>query len=213
MKKLNGGNDMKANRMLLTWLLCLMLVISLVSCGKSPEAKTPEQGAQVQDLQEPDYEALGISDPDHAQYTAPKSCKAVCCLPNAESHTPEEAALALAKSYMNELMVPNKEASFVVTSFRNVSVDVYETTDPEIQANYYLSEGEISDHTWIVEIQVEYQYEGYISPIGIGHGDRDDMWFTSLIQGGPTGFLLTQADGEYTFYSRSGSNTLPTDGG
>ena len=74
------------------------------------------------------------------------------------------------------------------------------TTDMDRESAdiYVLRPSEISKDTWIVEIDVSFQYEGVISPIG----SADQRWIDSLYQSSPIGFLLTRNGTEYTMRSR-----------
>jgi hypothetical protein len=114
--------------------------------------------------------------------------------------TPEQAALELAKMYMDGLCTESAERAFRVTEYRNLSVDVVRTTvmDEETRSTYLLSEDEIGRNKWIVEISVEYKYEGVKSPIGPSTGE----WVDVLYQGSPVGFLMVRDGIDYSLRSR-----------
>lgn len=114
--------------------------------------------------------------------------------------TPEQAALELAKMFMDGLCTESAERSFRVTEYRNLSVDVVRTTamDEATRAIYFLSEDEIGRDKWIVEISVEYKYEGVKSPTGPSTGE----WIDVLYQGSPVGFLMVRDGTDYSLRSR-----------
>ena len=124
---------------------------------------------------------------------------------------PEEAAVELAKSFLDDLMTPSDARTFTITEYRDLKVRLLPTTDMDRESAdiYVLRPSEISKDTWIVEIDVStiqvsllisdsFQYEGVISPIG----SADQRWIDSLYQGSPIGFLLTRNGTEYTMRSR-----------
>ena len=111
-------------------------------------------------------------------------------LDSEESTTyPEEAAVELAKSFLDDLMTPSDARTFTITEYRDLKVRLLPTTDMDRESAdiYVLRPSEISKDTWIVEIDVSFQYEGVISPIG----SADQRWIDILYQGSPIGFLLT----------------------
>lgn len=114
--------------------------------------------------------------------------------------TPEQAAQELAKMFMDDLCTESGERTFRVTEYRDLSVDVVRTTamDEETRAIYFLSEDEIGENKWIVEISVEYKYEGVKSPIGPASGE----WIDVLYQGSPAGFLMVRDGNDYSLRSR-----------
>ena len=108
--------------------------------------------------------------------------------------TPEQAAEKLAGMYMDDLCTESDGRTFRVTEYRDLSATVIPTgsMNEEEKAIYYLSAAETGDDMWIVEINVEYRYEGTKSPAGPSNGE----WMDVLYQGSPTGFLMTaDADG------------------
>ena len=122
-------------------------------------------------------------------------------LDSEESTTyPEEAAVELAKSFLDDLMTPSDARTFTITEYRDLKVRLLPTTDMDRESAdiYVLRPSEISKDTWIVEIDVSFQYEGVISPIG----SADQRWIDGLYQGSPVGFLLTRNGAEYTMRSR-----------
>lgn len=122
-------------------------------------------------------------------------------LDSEESTTyPEEAAVELAKSFLDDLMTPSDARTFTITEYRDLKVRLLPTTDMDRESAdiYVLRPSEISKDTWIVEIDVSFQYEGVISPIG----SADQRWIDILYQGSPIGFLLTRNGTEYTMRSR-----------
>jgi hypothetical protein len=97
-------------------------------------------------------------------------------------------------------MTPSDARTFTITEYRDLKVRLLPTTDMDRESAdiYVLRPSEISKDTWIVEIDVSFQYEGVISPIG----SADQRWIDSLYQGSPIGFLLTRNGTEYTMRSR-----------
>ncbi|MBQ7465114.1 MAG: M56 family metallopeptidase [Oscillospiraceae bacterium] len=136
-------------------------------------------------------------DPQPITANAPKDCHTVYYLNDSERYSPTEAAQLLAEDFMDGLH-NQEDLSFSITDYRDLSTHVYATTDPAIQSMYHLQDEEIAEDSWVVEMDVEFKYEGVISPIGPSSG----QWCTSLIQGGPTGFLLARTSSEYTFQVR-----------
>ena len=61
-----------------------------------------------------------------------------------------------------------------------------------------LRDDEIAADRWIVQIDVEYRYEGIISPAGPGVG----QWMDVLWQGSPVDFLLCRDGNTFTMQSR-----------
>lgn len=121
--------------------------------------------------------------------------------------TPEDAALVLAEMYMEDLMVPSDERTFYITQYRNLSVTLHETTElwkDEIAIGIWnLQKKEIGRNKWIVQIQVEYQFEGELSPVGHSDWIPDDYWMENLYQSSPVDFILVKSIwGTYTLQSR-----------
>lgn len=121
--------------------------------------------------------------------------------------TAEDAALAMAEMYMEDLMVPSDERTYYVTQYRNLSVTLRETTElwkDEIAIGIWnLQRKEIGRNKWIVEINVEFQYGGTLSPIGPADSVPDDYWVESLSHHSPVDFLLVKTIwGSYTLQSR-----------
>ncbi|MBR2095819.1 MAG: hypothetical protein IJ908_09495 [Fibrobacter sp.] len=114
--------------------------------------------------------------------------------------TPEQAALLLAELYLDDLCTPSETRSFQITAYRNLSVEVTPTSSMEMETReiYALRDQEIAENTWIVEIHVEYQYEGTMTPMGPGQG----QWIDVLYQSSPIGFLMTRSQSHYTMQSR-----------
>ncbi len=158
------------------------------------EAKIIEQYAEAATQS---CHSLGLDDSEPIIANAPKDCHTMYCLNNPECYSPTEAAQILAVDFIEGLK-NQKDLSFSVTDYRKLSVRVYSTTDVTVQSMYHLQDEEVSKNNWIVEIDVEFKYEGVISPIGPSCG----QWCTSLIQGGPVGFLLVRTSSEYTFQVR-----------
>ena len=158
------------------------------------EAKIIEQYAEAATQS---CHSLGSEDTEPIIANAPKDCHTMYCLNNPECYSPTEAAQILAVDFIDGLK-NQKDLSFSVTDYRKLSTRVYSTTDSTVQSMYHLQDEEVSENSWIVEIDVEFKYEGVISPIGTSCG----QWCTSLIQGGPVGFLLVRTSSEYTFQVR-----------
>lgn len=114
--------------------------------------------------------------------------------------TPEQAARLLAQMFLEDLCTPSDERTFRITAYRGLSVEVLPTLsmDEETRAVYDLRREELGENTWIVEIGVEYQYEGTLSPVGPSSG----QWIDILYQASPVGFLMTESGGSYTLQSR-----------
>ena len=114
--------------------------------------------------------------------------------------TPEQAARLLAEMFMEDLCTPSDERTFRITAYRGLSTEVMSTLsmDEETRAVYDLRPEELCENTWIVEIAVEYQYEGTLSPIGPSSG----QWIDVLYQASPVGFLMTKSGESYTLRSR-----------
>jgi hypothetical protein len=70
--------------------------------------------------------------------------------------------------------------------------------DAESVAIYNMKENEISENTWIAEINITFKFDGSYSPIG----PINDQWIDNLYQGSPIGFLMTKDGNTYTFQSR-----------
>jgi len=116
----------------------------------------------------------------------------------------EEVAQTFAKMYMDELCEESDERSFRITEYKNLSVDVIPTIsmDTEVKSIYNLNNNEIDNNRWIVEIGVQYKYEGIVSPIGPSNNE----WIDILYQASPVGFLLTKDGNSYSFQSRFKQN-------
>lgn len=113
---------------------------------------------------------------------------------------PETAATALAEMYLEDMMIASDERTFTITKYKNLNVHLYPTIDmdEDTATIYLLRPSEISKNTWIVEIDVMFQYQGTLSPIGSIEG----QWIDILYQASPIGFLLTKDGTEYTLQSR-----------
>ncbi|MBR5113772.1 MAG: PT domain-containing protein [Oscillospiraceae bacterium] len=146
---------------------------------------------------------------EEAGYDTPAGNTKLCCYSDSGRETsaeadglltPEQAASELAKMFMDGLCTESAERSFRVTEYRNLSVDVVRTTamDEATRAIYFLSEDEIGRDKWIVEISVEYKYEGVKSPTGPSTGE----WVDVLYQGSPVGFLMVRDGTDYSLRSR-----------
>lgn len=121
--------------------------------------------------------------------------------------TPEDAALVLAEMYMEDLMVPSDERTYYITQYRNLSVTLHETTElwkDEIAIGIWnLQKEEIGRNKWIVQINVEFQYEGTLSPLGPSDSVPDDYWVESLSHHSAIDFLLVRnIFGTYSLQSR-----------
>ena len=122
-----------------------------------------------------------------------------------EGDDPYEAALTLMTAYVEDLLVPAEMRSFTITEYRNLSVTLkttLELAEAEI-FNYQPVDGEMGENTWIVELRMEYRWDGVLMgpPYGpsIGH---EDYWADMVHQGSPRGFLLTRNGNEFTLQSR-----------
>ena len=146
---------------------------------------------------------------EQAGYDTPAGNTRLCCYSDSGRESsaeadgllpPKQAALELAKMFMDGLCTESAERTFRVTEYRNLSVDVVRTTamDEETRAVWFLSEDEIGRDKWIVEISVEYKYEGVKSPIGPSSGE----WTDILYQGSPAGFLMVRDGIDYSLRSR-----------
>lgn len=113
---------------------------------------------------------------------------------------PEVAATVLAEMYLEDMMTASDERTFTITKYKNLNVHLYPTIgmDEDTAATYLLQPSEISENTWIMEIEVMFQYQGTLSPIGSIEG----QWIDVLYQASPIGFLLTKDGTEYTLQSR-----------
>jgi hypothetical protein len=116
--------------------------------------------------------------------------------------SPQNAAFSLASLYLDDLMTPSNDRTFRITEYKNLSVDLYPTLamDDEMSAIYGLKDYEKADNTWIMEINVMFQYEGIITPIG----SIENTWIDVLYQASPIGFLLVceEPGAKYTMQSR-----------
>lgn len=128
------------------------------------------------------------------------TCNAELSNSNTDITNPEKAATALAKLFLNELMIPSDIRTFTITAYKDLRVHLLPTLemDSESADIYMLQASEISKDTWVVEIDVTFQYKGVISPIG----SAEHQWVSGLYQGSPVGFLLTRNGLEYTMRSR-----------
>lgn len=113
---------------------------------------------------------------------------------------PKVAATVLAEMYLEDMMTESNERTFSITKYKNLNVHLYPTIgmDEDTAAIYLLQPSEISKNTWIMEIDVMFQYQGTLSPIGSIEGE----WIDVLYQASPIGFLLTKDGTEYTLQSR-----------
>lgn len=113
---------------------------------------------------------------------------------------PEVAATVLAEMYLEDMMTVSDERTFTITKYRNLNVHLYPTIgmDEDTAAIYLLQPFEIRKNTWIMEIDVMFQYQGALSPVGSMEG----QWIDVLYQASPIGFLLTKDGTEYTLQSR-----------
>lgn len=113
---------------------------------------------------------------------------------------PEVAATALAEMYLSDMMKPSDERTFTITKYKDLNVRLQQTVgmDEETASIYLLQPAEVSKNTWIMEIDVMFQYQGTLSPIG----SIENQWIDVLYQAGPIGFLLTRNGTEYTMQSR-----------
>lgn len=111
-----------------------------------------------------------------------------------------EAALALARLYMEDLAADSEERTFKITQYRDLAVTLHPTLtmDESERDSYGLVESEIGEGSWVVDIGVTYQYEGFIDTFGYSSG----QWVEYLYQGDPIGFLLIEEEGQFTLQSR-----------
>lgn len=116
--------------------------------------------------------------------------------------TPDEAALALAGMFMDDLMTPPDDRTFLVTEYKNLSVAVTPTTQlSEAALDGYAvrpTAEEIGENRWMVAVDVDFRYCGFLDTFGNGVG----QWLNCLHQGSPVDFLLTLENGTYTLQSR-----------
>ena len=121
---------------------------------------------------------------------------------SANGLTAGEAALTLAGMFMDDLMTPPDDRSFVVTEYKDLSVTVTPTTElSEAALNSYgvkPTAEEIGEDRWLVAVGVSFRYCGFLDTFGSGVG----QWMTQLYQGSPVDFLLTLKDGVFTLQSR-----------
>lgn len=147
---------------------------------------------------------------EEAGYDTPAGNTKLCCYSDSGRETsaeadglltPEQAASELAKMFMDDLCTESGERTFRVTEYRGLSVDVVQTTamDEETRSLYFLSGDEIGENKWIVEISVEYKYDGVKSPMGPASGE----WIDILYQGSPMGFLMVRDGNDYSLRPRA----------
>lgn len=121
---------------------------------------------------------------------------------NSEVSSPDDAATVLAELYLNDMMNPSDNRTFKITKYKNLKVNLYPTLDMDKETAdiYFLQDYERAINTWIMEIDVMFQYEGILSPIG----SVENEWIDGLYQASPIGFLLVYKDSEaeYTMQSR-----------
>lgn len=128
-----------------------------------------------------------------------------------EGDDPNEAALALVTAYVEDLMVPDEMRTFTLLGYRNLAVELTPTLELGEQARsdygYAMSAEEIGEHTWLVELEMEYRWTGLLHDPPAGPGDNlpEDVWVSQVCQGSPgIGFLLTRNGNEFTLQSRYG---------
>lgn len=111
-----------------------------------------------------------------------------------------EAARALAALFMDDLTADSDMRTFRITEYRDLSVALRPTLgmSEESVVDYRLQDDEIGADRWVVQIDVEYRYEGIISPAGPGVG----QWLDFLWQGSPVDFLLCRDGNTFTMQSR-----------
>lgn len=114
--------------------------------------------------------------------------------------TPEEGALACARLFLEGLRQPAEERTFQIERYQDLGVTVMPTTtmDAETANIYFLQPEEISETTWVVEVEALFQFSGSLSPYGPWPG----VWVEDLHQGSPVGFLLRQEGNTFTLQSR-----------
>ncbi len=114
---------------------------------------------------------------------------------------PADAALACAELFMNDLQAESSARTFTIEQYRDLSVELMPTADMDTKAaeDYFLQAEEISEHTWIVKMVVEFRYSGTYSPLG---ELPEGTWTDLLHQGSPIGFLLRQEGNTFTMRSR-----------
>lgn len=112
-----------------------------------------------------------------------------------------EAALALSELYLKDMMTESDDRTFRITTYRNLNVHLKPTIsmDTETAAIYRLQDYERNEHCWIMEIDVEFQYEGTLSPVG----SMENVWIDTLYQSSPIGFLVRQDGHTFTMQSRA----------
>lgn len=136
-------------------------------------------------------------------YTTPlQNTKAFTYIPERieQEDAAYEAALALARLYMEDLAADSEERTFKITQYRDLTVTLHPTLtmDESERDSYGLLESEIGEGRWVVDIGVTYQYEGFIDTFGYS----SDQWAEYLEQGSPIGFLLIEEEGDFTLQSR-----------
>lgn len=172
------GYRKRTHRLVLVAVLTALTLLTLIGCGA------------YQYIQRIQY--MPIDNSNVFSYRAQKG------------ETPEDAAMALAEMYIENLMIPSEEREFYITRYRNLSVTLHPTKELwEIPDGYFkwdITREEVGQNKWIVEIHVEYQYEGSMHVFGECPEDR---WETQLYQSSQVDFLLVKHWwGEYTLQSR-----------
>ena len=200
----------------------IMCCAAFAGCAAKPENLSP-------DAEENSESCLG----DHAY--PPAESTNLCCYTDtgrevrAEAEgalTPDQAAEALARMYMDGLCEGSDTRTFRITEYKDLAVTVALTAsmDRETRAICFLSDDEIGDTQWVVEIEVQYKYEGVKSPLGPSNGE----WIDILYPGSPVGFLLTRDGNGYSlrfrkndtavepapasYYDRDTSESTPSEG-
>ncbi|MGN0985889.1 MAG: M56 family metallopeptidase [Candidatus Enterenecus sp.] len=123
-----------------------------------------------------------------------------------EGDDPYEAALTLMTAYVEDLLVPAEMRSFTITEYRNLSVTLKPTLELDEAEifNYQPVDGEVGENTWIVELMMEYRWDGVLDdpPYGPSTSLPENYWIDMVHQGSPRGFLLTRNGNEFTLQSR-----------
>ncbi len=119
-----------------------------------------------------------------------------------------KAAFELAKDFLEDQFSYSEKRTFRITKYRNLKIyDIQSTKD--ISGNILgwitLSDREtISDNAWIVLFDAEYQWDGYISPLGYAHNvPVEERWVNIITSIPHKGFYMYRINDTFYIQSRN----------
>lgn len=133
-------------------------------------------------------------------------------IPLADADSETAAARILAEKMLRAMKEADPNRSFCLTEYKNLALEVVpsalaadRTQDWGISADSAL----ITDHTWLVYLDVSFRFTGIYAPIGPSIGDQ---WWNNLTQGSARPLILMKTENVYLLWWASAYNSgIPTE--